>query len=362
MPCLSCGDSGEERSGCFSRCLARRRRRQPPPPSSIGQSQQNTQSNSEIELTGTAAPNVERSQLASRTGYVTRPSSTREAQEDLGNRGVGRVVSPGALHLQRGQRAPGSSSTRQQLALPAAASRGAERQQAFRSDGTEQGFSPGPTAYGEARLHATRGRSLGQQRIYSWPRRVEHVQNASRSGPTQQRTGHSGVGGQSSTHGGMAQPRQVDSGAGTPQRAGQAHRGIGWLTPPLQQAPAADLRNTVVAYTGSLIDQPETISEFVEDMCTFRVLIDAHFLIAPKSDEHDRPTVESFLRSLTEGHNKELPWPHPAMAVLERPGIPQGDVKTWGVHMESLYPPSISVPRESSLGQTKSSKTIDQMY
>jgi len=301
-------------------------------------------------VTGTVASNVERSQVASQTGYVTRPSSTREARESLGNRAVARVVSPGALHLQLGQRVSRPSSMRQELALPAAAARGGERHQALRSDGTEHGFPPGPTVHKESRLHATRGRSLGQQRIYSWPRRVEHVQGTSPSGPTQQQTGYSGVGGQTSAYAGMAQQRRAASGAGTPRRAGQAHRGGGWLSSPLRQAPRADSRNAVVPDTGSLTDQLGPSSVLVEEMCTFRILIDAHFGIAPKSDEHNRPTVESFLSKLTECHNSEVCWPHPAMAILERPGIPHGDAETWGVHMESLYPPSISVLRESSMG------------
>jgi hypothetical protein len=359
MPCLSCGDSDEERSGCLSRCLARRRRRQPPPPSSTGQPQRNRQTNSAIELTGTAASNVQTSQVASQTGYVTRPSSTRQAQESLENRGVARVVSPVALHIHLGQRASRPSARRQQYTLPSAAARGAERHEARPSDGTEHGFPPELVVHSEASLNVARGRLRGQQRIYSWPRRAEDVRDASLSGPTPQQTDYSGVGGQTSAYAGMEQQSRAGSRAGTPQRAGQARRGGGGLTSPLEQVPHADLRDTVVADTGLSTDQPEPILVLGEDMCTFRILIDAHFHIAPKSDKHDRPTVESFLRTLTECHNSEVGWPHPAMVILDRPGIPHGNAETWGVHMESLYPPSISAPREFSIEQTKSSKTID---
>jgi hypothetical protein len=362
MPCLGCCESDEERTGCISRCLGRRRRAQPPPPSSPGQAQRSRQSNREIEVTGLVASSLVTSQQAPQTGFVPRPSPTREAQPNSENSGVARLASPAALHLQRSQRTSHSGATRQQLALLTAAARGEERHHAIRTDETERAFPPGPAAHRGASLQATRGRSLEQQRVYSWPRRERNDQHASRSGPVQQQLDDPGVGRQTSTCRGQAQQRLTGARVGSPQRTGQAHHGSPLLASPPRRAPTADMRSPLVPETGSVTDQPGPVSDLVEARCTFRVLIDAHFLIAPKGDEHDRPTVEAFLRNLIECHNREVCRPHPAMAMSDRPGIPSGKAETWGVHMESLYPPNISAPRESSMGQTKPTKSIDEMY
>lgn len=425
MPCLGCGERDEESSGCLSRCLGRQRRAQrsrisstgqaqgssgtlsgvgasapavsrpergqqapqtgstsgpsstsqaqPRPaslsvvrvsglavslrerdqqashissntaPSSTEQAQRSLESLDVVRVTSSAASRSERGQEAPQTGFPTGASSSRQAQQGLGSLGVVRVTSPAALLLGRGQRTPQTSSTRQQLVLPAAAAR---------SGGGQR---------------ATRSRSTEQPRVYSWPRRTENDQHASRSGSTRQQTARSDAGGQTSNSSGEAQHRSAAASGGTLHPASQASRRGPWLTPPARRAPAADVANTLVPGIGSVTEQRRPSSVTDQPRWPFHVLIQAEFLIAPKSEDYARPTVESFVANLALCHNTQVlvpELPHPAMVwSAHHSSLPNSKAERWCVYMDSLYPPGISAPRKSSpFGPIMLIMPTDKMY
>ncbi|KAF7508052.1 hypothetical protein GJ744_009634 [Endocarpon pusillum] len=190
-----------------------------------------------------------------------------------------------------------------------------------------------------------------QQAVHSWPRRTRAVQQPSQSGYPQEETPVSATTGQTASSSRDAQHNFTGERNEQPHTASQEIRAGPSLRNPPSEAPAAGTRSLVLGThpiprqqnPSSAVDEPSSPS-------SFQILVEAQFLIAPKAEEHYRPTVEAFVGLLAENHNRLVGSTHPAMVKkMQRSRVPSGKAEDWHVYMGSVQPPTISVPQKITL-------------